>query len=343
VVEIVDPLQHPEWDAWVGRFGGAQFFHGRNWARVLCETYGHRPIYPCRRAEVGISGALAVMEVRSALTGRRGVALPFTDFCYTLGADQEDGKPFFEAAIAEGKRRGWRYFECRNGDDGGPAATPSLSFWGHEIDLTVGSRKLFEGMSSGSRRAVRKAEKAGLKIEFGTDAASMEAYFELHCQTRKRHGLPPQPISFFKSIQARLLSAKQGEVGLVFMGGRPIAGAVYLWFGRRAMYKFGASDSESRAERPNNLLMWLAMERLAGQGFEALHLGRTSLMHEGLRHFKIGFGAREGKIDFCKFDFRKQQFVREQDRVEGWFNRIFGKMPEPALRLAGKMLYPHMS
>jgi len=283
------------------------------------------------------------MEVCSVLTGRRGVSLPFTDYCYSLDAGENRGRPFYEMAMAEGRRRGWRYFERRNGNDGGPKAAPSLSFWGHEIDLTVGAARLSDGMASASRRAVRKAEKAGLKVEFQTSRAAVDAYFDLHSQTRKRHGLPPQPLAFFWNIQKSLFSAGQGEVGLVFLEGKPIAGAVYLWFGRRAMYKFGASDSDARIERPNNLLMWRAMERYEAKGFEALHLGRTSLPHEGLRRFKTGFGAREERIDFCKFDFKKGEFVREQDKVEGWFNRVFAKMPIFALRLAGKMLYPHLS
>jgi hypothetical protein len=277
------------------------------------------------------------------LTGRRGVSLPFTDFCNSLGARENQGRALFEAAKAEGVRRRWRYFECRNGNDGGPAAAPSLSFWGHEIDLTVGASRLSEGMASASRRAVRKAEKAGLKVIFETTREATGIYFGLHAQTRKRHGLPPQPPAFFWNIQKRLLSGGQGEVGLVLLGGKPIAGAIYLWFGRRAMYKFGASDSDARIERPNNLLMWRAMERYEAKGLEALHLGRTSLLHEGLRRFKTGFGAREERIDFCKFDFKKGEYVREDDKVEGWFNRVFAKMPIFALRLAGKMLYPHLS
>ncbi len=89
--------------------------------------------------------------------------------------------------------------------------------------------------------------------------------------------------------------------------------------------------------------MWRAMERYAGKGFEALSLGRTSLMHEGLRRFKLGFGAAEEKIDVCKFDYAKGEFVQEEDKVEGWFNRVFERLPIFALRLAGKLLYRHLS
>jgi len=140
-----------------------------------------------------------------------------------------------------------------------------------------------------------------------------------------------------------MLAAGFGEVGLVRREGRAIAGAVYLWFGRRAIYKYGASDYKEQEHRPNNLLMWRAMERLAGRGFERLHLGRTSLMHEGLRRFKLGFGAEENMIESCKYDFGRGAFVKETDNVEGWHNEIFGRMPLFVLKLVGKLLYPHLS
>src|SRR6202012_3159579 len=103
-------------------------------------------------------------------------SLPFTDFCYSLGSS---GHVLTEAAMVEGKKRGWKYFERRNGNDGGPAVAPSLSFWGHEVDLTAGAAQMWEKMESGGRRAVRKAEKAGLKVEFATGVEAMEAYFDL--------------------------------------------------------------------------------------------------------------------------------------------------------------------
>ena len=74
-----------------------------------------------------------------------------------------------------------------------------------------------------------------------------------------------------------------------------------------------------------------------------LHFGRTSPGNEGLRRFKLGFGAREEEIRCCKYDFRAGRFVTDADRAEGWFNGIFGRLPLPLLRLAGQLLYRHVS
>jgi hypothetical protein len=61
-----------------------------------------------------------------------------------------------------------------------------------------------------------------------------------------------------------------------------------------------------------------------------------------LRRFKLGLGAVEKKLQYAKYDFSSKQFVVDVDQVEGWFNRVFSRLPLPVLRLAGAALYPHL-
>jgi hypothetical protein len=74
-----------------------------------------------------------------------------------------------------------------------------------------------------------------------------------------------------------------------------------------------------------------------------LHLGQTSLADAGLRRFKLGFGAREERLEYYKYDFPKQAFVADKDRAEGPLNSLFRCLPGLLLRLAGQALYPHLS
>ncbi len=90
-------------------------------------------------------------------------------------------------------------------------------------------------------------------------------------------------------------------------------------------------------------MMWAAMRRCAEMGLSTLSLGRTSLSNEGLRRFKVGLGAVENKQQYVKYDFSSKQFVGDIDRVQGWFNSVFSRLPLPVLRLAGAALYPHLS
>jgi hypothetical protein len=339
----IDPLQYPLWDSWLAAHPESSFFHGSAWARVLHETYGHQPAYFCRFAAGQLADLLPVMEVSSRWTGRRGVSLPFTDFCAPLSRGEGDDHCLYDAALAHGRRRGWRYLECRGAVPGRPNASPSLAFYGHVIDLEPGPDRLFKGLDGAVRRGIRKAEEVRLQIEFGSDLKSVTTFYALHCRTRSRHGLPPQPFRFFENIARYVLELGQGSVAIARAGLTPVAAALFFHHGRQALYKFGASDYASQRLRPNNLTMWEAMKRYASAGFTRLHLGRTSLANEGLRRFKLGFGAAEHRIEYSKYDFSRQEFVVDTDRAEGWFNPVFRRLPLPLLRLAGQALYPHLS
>jgi lipid II:glycine glycyltransferase (peptidoglycan interpeptide bridge formation enzyme) len=132
-------------------------------------------------------------------------------------------------------------------------------------------------------------------------------------------------------------------VATVRQGHKELASAVFFHFNQETIYKFGASDYAFQRLRPNNLLMWEAIRRYASVGYSRMHLGRTSMHRNGLRRFKLGLGAREERLEYRKYDFAKEALVGQVDRAEGWANPIFRRLPQPLLRLAGELLYPHLS
>jgi hypothetical protein len=370
------------------------------------------------------------MEVRSWLTGSRGICLPFTDECAPLGPSAEDCRTLIQDAIALGSSRGWKYLEVRGGAAFVPDAPPSTSFWGHRLDLTAGESALLTGTASSVRRAIRKAQQSRLRVEFSQDLAAMQTFYRLHCLTRKRHGVPPQPWRFFAKIHEHVIANDLGWVAVGYLNpatnesatanptsncrsgftprppseadesrrkaaptrcaqlavsGRsddvdpgkatlspsastkassfalrssadksaheaqarlqaptPIAAAVYFRSGQTVLYKFGASDETQQHLRANNLVMWEAIRRFAQEGFAQLDFGRTSLDNEGLRQFKLGWGAQEHRIDYLRYDFTSRSFITAPDRSSGRHTKVFQKLPVPLLRFVGRLLYRHI-
>lgn len=340
---LLDPLALPLWDAQVSPQPAATIFHSAAWARVLHETYGHRPLYSGTIAPDGCADLLPIMEIASPIRGRCGVTLPFTDFCPPLTTGGAPSTRNWELALALGRQRRWKYFECRGPHVAPNGAQPAVTFYSHEMGLTLPEDQLFASLAAGVRRAIRKAQAARITVEFKSDLASVQAFYALHCQTRRRHGVPPQPFRFFANIHHHLLSAGLGRVIQARWEGRIVASAIFLQFGRRAVYKFGASEREFQHLRPNNLLMWEAIKWHAGRGFASLHFGRTSMANVGLRRFKLGFGAREERLDCFRYDFRSNSFVTTPDHAHGRMNRLFRHLPLPVLRAVGAVLYPHLS
>ena len=336
-----NPADSPGWDEMVTAQPRGSFFHGAAWAKTLQEAYGFKPVYFIAREAGGRSAVLPLMEVDSWLTGRRGVALPFTDHCELLYSDAVAMRELIQAAMEFGKARGWKSVEWRGGRELFGEAPASLSFYGHSLDLEADEGGMFSRLDSSVRRAIRKAESSGVTVTVSRSLETMELFYALQCKTRRKHGLPPQPFVFFRNIFGQILSNNLGMIAIASCQNRPVAASVYFQLGTRAVFKYGASDDAFQHLRGANLVMWEAIKWHARNGAKTLHLGRTSFGNEGLRRFKLGWGAVEQKIDYVKYDLRNSRFVTETDATTGWHNRVFKMMPAGLSRLAGAMLYRH--
>jgi Acetyltransferase (GNAT) domain len=341
-VKFLNPVSDPEWDRLIVSHPDCSFFHSTNWAKVLTKTYGHQPAY-LRCSEGGELIALVpMMEVRSPLTGHRGVCLPFADFCSPLVFGSGGWVPIIEKLSEAARERKWKYFEVRGGKvlEGSP--TPALAFYGHALDLRGGPDDLLARVKSSARRALRKAERSGLIVQVARTREAILEFYRLHVQTRRRFGLPPQPLSFFLNIHHEVIKPGLGFIVTASCGRRPVAAAVFFQFGKKAVYKFGASDQKLQPLRGNNLVMWEGIRFLAQNGAEKLHFGRTSLNNEGLRRFKLIWGAEEETIAYFKFDTIAGRWVTSRDAVSGFHTAVFGSLPSVLNRMAGAIIYPHL-
>jgi hypothetical protein len=340
VIRFVDPLDDPAWDRRVAQFDQATPFHSAAWCRVLKETYGFRPLYAVAERAGAICGVLPHMEVNNFPKGRRGVSLPFTDECCALGNETHVVEQLSAAIMEQGKRRQWNYVELR----GTPVARAeaAVSFYVHRLELQSAD-KVFTQFDSSVQRAIRKAERSGVSVEMADTLEAVRFYYSLHEGTRQKHGVPPQSFAFFASIHRHILQTGQGFVVLAREADRVIAGALFFRFGRRAIYKFGASDDRFQHLRANNLIFWKAIRTFAESGMGELNFGRTSLDNEGLRRFKLGWGSRESRLDYFKYDLRSNRFEKECDRASGWHTRVFNVLPRPVCRWAGAVLYRRLA
>jgi len=342
-ISVVDPRLIPDWDARVRQLPGATFFHGAAWTRVLAETYGYEPLFLVECRSGALQSVLPLMEVSSWLTGKRGISLPFTDRVEPLCADCDAFDRLYRFAEQLAAERGWRYLELRGGRHWRPQARASVAFHSHLLRLESDTKALFSRFDESVRRAVRKAEKGGLDLGFHQDLPAMREFYDLVCRTRKRHGVPPQPFAFYSAIQRLVIGEKSGWIVLARHQGKPIAGAVYLHSGRGAIYKFGASDEAFQNLRANNLVMWSAIQRYASEGYETFDFGRSSLHHEGLRRFKLGWGTEEAVAEYLEYHFARHEFILGKDDTKGWHTRVFGVMPSSLSQMVGQVLYRHIA
>jgi len=342
ILEVFNPLDFPGWDDRLAPCPEATVFHSAAWARVLRESYGYTPCYLGLIEKQGFAVLLACMEIRSILTGRRGVSLPFTDCCEPILATGMGFHELLKTAIAFGRKAGWQSLELRVGSSLPTDIPASVRYHHHVLDLARGESSVFRGLRESTRRNIRNSQKSGVEVSLGTSAKALQEFIQLNYLTRKMHGLPPQPNRFFEKLQTHVLATGHGIVALASHRGEAVAGAVFLHCRDRAVYKYGASDRRHQHLRANNLVMWETIRWYVQNGFRSLSFGRTEPENEGLLQFKRGWGATEEPLCYTKYDLTRSTYVKESPKVTGAHNKIFAAMPMPLLRLVGSLLYRHV-
>jgi hypothetical protein len=285
---------------------------------------------------------IPVMGVNSFLTGRRGVSLPFTDYCKPIIANGIPFQNLLEHIIENGKKSGWKSLELRSGNNLLPSTMPSITYLGHTLDLYHGEEEVFSNFKDSTKRNIKKAIKEKVSVEIFNSLESIKEFYTLNCVTRKQHGLPPQPFNFFKKIYDHVISRNLGFLILASYGGKNIAGAIYFHFGEKAVYKYGASDKRFQNLRANNLVMWEAIKWYSQNGYKNLCFGRTERENQGLIQFKSGWGTTEQQINYYRYDLNKGSFIPGSSKVTGFHNKIFRNLPLPLLKRVGSVLYKHV-
>ena len=281
------------------------------------------------------------MAIKSSLTGKRGAALPFTDYCPVIASDGNHFQELFGKVVEYGEKAKWKNIEFRGGEEYLQGNIPSQTYLTHNLDLTHAEQEIFSTFRKSTKRNIKKAIKEGIQVKILNNLDSVKSFYRLNCMTRKDHGLPPQPFYFFRKLFEHIISKEKGFITLASYNGKEIAGCVYLNFKDKAIYKYGDSDKKYQNLRPNNLVMWEAIKFSTQNGFKSFNFGRTEPDHEGLLQFKRGWGTREETTNYYKYDLTENVFVKDSSRIN-FFNPFFQKMPLPLLKLTGYMLYRHV-
>jgi CelD/BcsL family acetyltransferase involved in cellulose biosynthesis len=323
----------PRWARFVDAHPDALPFHHPAWSAALAGSYGFRPfVVSVDDPDGELAGGIPLMEVRDPVRGRRWMALPFTDRCPPLIAGTEAEPRLAVALERAAAGAGVSTVQVR-----WPMAglTPGTVATFQELDLSPGPEALERGFSSAARRNTRKARREGVVVRRAGSAAELDAYYALHLLSRRRLGVPVQPRGFFRQLWQHMLEPGRGHVLLAYAGGEPIAGVVLLYAGQTVIYKYGASDARSWGLRPNNLLFTEAIRWAAEAGYTRFDFGRSDFADEGLRSFKLGWGAVEEPLVYATLGDAGAGAASGGELL----GRVIKRSPPVVCRAVGELLY----
>jgi len=335
----VTGLDDRRWLEFAGSHREATVFHHPAWSQVLVAAYGYRPSVLLQDDTNGaVAAGIPTLEVQRLSPRRRFTALPFTDYCPPL-ATSEDSLAALTTALLRWQRSGHIHQLVVHGDMSSIAGIHVVSRAVRHLLPLDCTREEYLRRIKGNQvdRAIKKAQREGVTARISRTEADTDTFYQLHVETRRRQGVPVQPKRFFRLLWRLVIDRGLGFVVLAQKDGQPIAGAVYLAWNDHVIYKYGASDARFWDLRPNNLVMWTAIEWACVHGYRDLDFGRSDIDNHGLREFKRRWGAVEIPLNYSYVTTARPAPWPGLSRQI--MARIIQSSPSVVCRLTGELLY----
>ena len=343
----LNPLDDPRWAGFVERHPLSSVFHTPSWLRVLQRTYAYEPVaYTSTPPGTELNDGIVFCRVKSWLSGSRLVSLPFSDHCQPLVDDPETAARLIAWLKHSQRPEGWKYIELRPLFSGDSAfalnrnLSPSETYSLQALDLRPELDALFRQFhKSCVQRKIHRAEREKLTYEEGHSESLLAKFYFLLVLTRRRHGLPPQPLSWFRNLASCF--GDKLAIRVASKDGQPVASILTIFNKQTLVYKYGCSDTRFSNLGGTQLLFWKAIQDAKGSGAEKYDLGRSESDNAGLVSFKENWGAVSSPLHYYRLPAERS--VRKPAQ---WHTRIakniFAKMPDTLLTATGKLLYRHI-
>jgi hypothetical protein len=345
-IYMLDPMTDSRWTQFLTCHPDASIFHTREWLNALRLTYGYKPVAFTTSDGEYLSNAVVFCQLKSWLTGKRLVSLPFSDHCQPL-ATGRDLKAILEYLQSQRASERLRYVELR------PLAVESdvfetqASFCNSEvfsfekIDLGPELDVIYRGFhDSCVRRKIKRAERENLIYESGRSEELQQKFRHLLLLTRRRHKLPPQPAAWFRNIVNSL--GEMATIHVLSKGTTPVASIVTLRYKMSVVYKYGCSDAQFSNLGGTPLLFWKVIQQAKVMGAEEFDLGRSGYEDPGLIAFKKHLGAVASELRYFRDPGPRIGAETPKPRRSSLARRALACLPDPLLVAAGQLLYRHL-
>jgi folate-dependent phosphoribosylglycinamide formyltransferase PurN len=347
-VRAIDPLQDPRWMAFTREHPRASVFHTAAWLRALQRTYGYEPVvYTTSPPSSDLRNGVVFCRVRSWVTGRRLVSLPFSDHCEPLTESAEDLESILSHLRMEDRSGHCKYVELRPLTDDRrdrfeqQGFQASGQYYAHAIDLRPEEDQLLHRFHRTSiQQPIQRAVRDGMAYQSGRSEALLAQFYPLVVQTRRRHRVPPQPISWFRTLMDCLGDALTIHVASV--GGLAVASILTISFRDTLLYKYAASDPAHHKLGSMPFLMWKAIQEAKSKSIQTFDLGRSDCDQQGLVDFKDHWAAERKVVTYWRSSARPKTSDVRTGPVFRTAGYLFECLPDSMLKTAGELLYRHI-
>ena len=201
--------------------------------------------------------------------------------------------------------------------------------------------EIWAKFDSSVRRAIRKAQKDGVRVKKTSSIYDIKLFYNLNLITKKRLGVPGHPERMFLEMFKEL--GPHCQLYLAEFQNKTIAGIVVIKFKGQVLYGYGASDENYLLHRPNDLLIWTAIEESCQEGYELFDFGRTLPTERGLSMFKKKWGTEEKSLEYYYYPHvPKSMTLNRQGTKYKFATSIWKKIPLPLARVGSNIIFRYL-
>ena len=176
------------------------------------------------------------------------------DVVRSCGLEPEQPDPVGAAWLRSLQARGWRF------------STDQVQFRNTVLlDLEQSEESLLAAMKSKTRYNIRLAARKEVEVrQVGPEA--FPAIVEMYATTAERNEFGIRPPAYYLDAWQSLFDAGMAQPFLAEYRGTPLAAVIVVYFGRLALYMYGASNELERNRMPTYLVQWEAIRWAKAQG-----------------------------------------------------------------------------
>ena len=281
-----------DWTAALAGKPGFNLGHAPQWRHAFTAAYRHSPLYISAGDADTPQGVLPAFVVRRPFQGPVVCSMPFLD----TGGPCSQSAAISRQLVAELVRRaadiGARLVELRCIEPLDIDIPANLDKVTMMLSLPDDPQVLWQGLNAKVRNLVRKAERAGLTVEFG-GMELLNAFYGVFAVNMRDLGSPVHSKTFFAAILNAF--GDQVRIAVIRKEKTIIGGLLAIEFDGMLSVPWASSLREYFHLSPNMLLYWQTLRQACLDGVSRFDFGRSS-RNQGTYHFKKQWGAEEKQL-----------------------------------------------
>lgn len=354
-----------EWLNFLKSQSQATLFHHPAWINLLGEFYHFAPRYLLVKDGDQVRAGIPFLEVSGLFKRNKLVSLPFTDHCAPLFTDQAALAQLIDALDCIWQEGTYQQIEIRwpfppagyAGNDllfHYPSPAKQLNRYVlSDLELDPGPQKIAEKIKAKHFRNIKVAQERGVTLDVSSKPSQLEAFYQLHCLNRRRHGMPTQSWKFFQALYDQLIRPGYGFLITAEHERTCVAGGVFLYWNNHLIEKYSAVNNLGRHLLAMDLILWQAICWGCEHTMRNLDLGRSDIDDEGLREYKRRWRATEIYLPYTYLLAAKKQAqadklkiyssTRHKEALIELFKNIIRHSPVWVSRLTGQLFYQYLA